>query len=437
MRLLASLFGRMAEFEESAEVHASAAFLESLAMSHGDLANLLRMALKADYPDQNTYVWSRDVYDDSVVYEVSGNGAESLYQRSYSILDGVVTFGDAVKVIAVTQYVPVTEAGSESGREELTGDLVPLTEKAVTKDGSIRIKVIQAGQGSSGFYPVDVLKRDGPTAFTKGLHMHLDHPSASEESDRPERSVATLAGTLTSDARWDEHGAAGPGLYADAKVRSDLAPLIEELAPHIGVSIRALGKAGTRDIDGKKTRTIESIDSAKSVDFVTTAGAGGKVLDLVESARGRRTENERTDDVDKAEFEATKTALAEAQTQIAAQAAELARIREANIIRDARSIVVEALAGIALPEITRTRLAGQLAANPPVKDGALDREALVTAVTEAANEELAYLVTATGIGTVRGMGGGGPKDEDVRGDLVASFVEAGYSKDIAARMAAR
>jgi hypothetical protein len=448
--------------KESAPQVYAAGLLEALGMSHGDLANLLRTALQSEAPAQNGYTWVRDVYDDHLVYEVTPkneDGPPSLFQRSYSILDGAVTFGDPVEVVAVTDYVPVGEAdrveeaasgvaawmrkhggahpfsacmgkfhdaqlcakakdimtgttkwrgaSKESATEELTGGLVPLTEKAVKADGTVSLKIIAPGQGSSGYYPADVLKRDGPKVFTKGLHMHLDHPSVSEEADRPERSIATLAGTLTSDARWEANGAAGPGLYADARVRSDLAPIIEELAPHIGVSIRALGKAGTQEIGGKRVRTIEGITQAKSVDFVTVPGAGGKVLDLVESARQRHTGG----GTPPPEDDGMEEKLNEANAKIADLETRLneaeRREREARLLQEARTLVVAKLAEAALPQPSRDRLVGQLAANPPTKDGALDADALATAVKEAADAEAAYLASVTGTAyRVTGMGGG-------------------------------
>jgi hypothetical protein len=411
MRLLASLFGQVARLEEDAtEHHATDARLAELAMSHGDLANLLRTALKAQHPGPDIYCWVRDVFDAEVVYELSNKDDVSrLYRRSYAVDDaGAVTLGEPVSVVAVTSYVAATESGDPVAESaDLVGDLVPLTEKAVAKDGGLKIKLIQAGQGSSGYYPAETLKRDGPKVFTSGLHMHLDHPSVSEEADRPERSVTTLAGTLTSDARWEEQGPAGPGLYADAKVRSDLAPLIEELAPHIGVSIRALGKAGTSEIGGKRVRTIEGITQAKSVDFVTVPGAGGKVLDLVESARQRHTGG----GTPPPEDDGMEEKLNEANAKIADLETRLneaeRREREARLLQEARTLVVAKLAEAALPQPSRDRLVGQLAANPPTKDGALDADALATAVKEAADAEAAYLASVTGTAyRVTGMGGG-------------------------------
>lgn len=138
--------------------------------------------------------------------------------------------------------------------------------------GRFRLRLIEAGQGSSGIYPAEVLERDGPAVFRAGTHMYIDHPGASETQDRPERSIRDLAGRLTTDATFRD-GA----LYAEAEVFAHWRPLVEELADTIGVSIRGYGEA-----DGG---TITRLRAAESVDFVTRAGAGGRVLELIEAAR--------------------------------------------------------------------------------------------------------------------------------------------------------
>jgi hypothetical protein len=266
----------------------------------------------------------------------------------------------------------VTEAA------EITGELVPLVEKAVAKDGTAKIKIIQAGQGSSGFYPEDVLKRDAGV-FKAGTHIYLDHPSVSEESDRPERSVKDLAGSLTGPAAWEEAGSAGPGLYAPVKFVDSVAPHINAIAAISGMSIRAGGKAGTREIGGKKVRTIESIDVAHSVDVVTRAGAGGKIVDLLESARSRQAGGAPPEgsDVDKEKFEKALADLVEAQATIKTQGDELAKLKEAETLRQARILVIEKLAASNLPKLTRDRLTESLVNGATVKDGALDRDALL------------------------------------------------------------
>lgn len=141
-----------------------------------------------------------------------------------------------------------------------------------------RILLITPGQGSSGTYPPDVLERDGPRAIPAGTQMFLDHPGRAEERDRPERSVRDLAAVLETDAVWDAQGSDGPGLYAEARILPTMAPVVDALAEHIGVSIRGYGQA---DPDG----TITALTAVESVDFVTKAGRGGRVLEILESAR--------------------------------------------------------------------------------------------------------------------------------------------------------
>lgn len=160
-----------------------------------------------------------------------------------------------------------------------------LEESASFERGKGRMKIIAPGWGSSGYYPAEVLESYGPSVFQKGLHMYVDHPTASEDYERPERSVRDLAGVLESDAVWDANGPAGPGLYADIKVFSAFVPMMVEAADHIGVSIRASGTVSQGVREGREGLIIESITRAESVDFVTKAGAGGRIMELVESAR--------------------------------------------------------------------------------------------------------------------------------------------------------
>ena len=49
--------------------------------------------------------------------------------------------------------------------------------------------------------------------------MYLNHATASELKERPERDLNSLAGYLNKDgAWWDEDGHLGPGLYQECRV---------------------------------------------------------------------------------------------------------------------------------------------------------------------------------------------------------------------------
>lgn len=378
-------------------------------LSFNDRERAIRAALKARTPFG--YCWLRDVYDDRVVFELeaTGDGAASkLYQSTYAMTDaGVVTLGEPVEVRIETRYVPISTPATEADRVELTGDLVPLVEKALRSDGTVPIKVISPGWGASGYYPAEVLERDGPTVFPKGTHMYVDHPTAEEAIARPERSVRDLGAVTETAAVYQANGPAGPGLYADAKVMPAFAEHLEALAPHIGTSIRADGTIAVGEAEGRKGKIVESLVNGHSIDFVTRPGAGGQVLQLFEAARGRATPpptpGGRT--VDEKEAQQLRESNQTLTTRLTETQTQLARMQEGIVLRDARDAAAETLRGIEMPDMTRARLLESVVGNPPIKDGALDREAFIAAVKEAATAELAYIAGLSGAGAIRGMGG--------------------------------
>lgn len=284
---------------------------------------------------------------------------------------------------------------------------LPLAE-ATKGEGEFDIRIIKPGWGSSGHYSEATLqKAAADKVFPAGLKMFWDHPTKSEDRERPERSLKDLAGQLKEDARWDPNGPEGPGLYAPISTFPAYRPHVAALAEHIGVSIRGSGAGRMGEVDGKKGRIIEAIVGAKSVDFVTAAGAGGKILKLFEAAG--RDPQEEDDPVDITEALAAKT-KAEAENATLKEAAakaesELARMREAVTLGEARTYVAGKLGAIKLPDATRERLTEALAYRAkPGADGKLDTAALDASLTEAVKAEVAYIEKIAGSGAIKGMG---------------------------------
>ena len=169
--------------------------------------------------------------------------------------------------------------------ESQAGEVVVLKEKAVRPDGTIQIRVVKPGWGTSGYYPAEVLERDGPNIYRSGTQMFWNHATATEEAERPEGNLRDLAAVLVSDSRWNDQGPVGPGLYADALVFEGYRETVDEIGPYIGTSIRGFGRATTGEAEGRKGRIINALTEAHSVDFVTKAGAGGEIVQLFEAAR--------------------------------------------------------------------------------------------------------------------------------------------------------
>lgn len=150
---------------------------------------------------------------------------------------------------------------------------------APPREGRMLVQIITPGTGSSGVYPAEVLEAAaGARVFRAGLHLYADHPSLTEAQDRPERSIRDLAGVLTQDAYWN-----GTALVAEAKTYAPWSDVLAQMHEDIGVSIRASARVEESDEQGRPI--IAELVEALSVDFVTRAGRGGKVLKVLESAR--------------------------------------------------------------------------------------------------------------------------------------------------------
>lgn len=311
---------------------------------------------------------------------------------------------------------------------DFIGDVVPLKERAVGEDGTVRVKLIAPGWGTSGFYGPEVLKKDGPKAFPKGTFMNWDHPTISEERERPEGSLDKLASVITSTPEYLDDGPDGPGLYANAKAFSAYKEAIDELAPHIGLSIRADGKVSEGQRDGKRGRIVEEISRGRSVDWVTLPGAGGKATQLFEAfGRGGNVGDEKTTKTTKTPEEIAAEAKAEEERKAAEAKSEEGkpasqqeskrtegeqRLLEKLAVRDARDVVTEILATKSnVPEPTAKRLKESLPTRITLTDdGELDTAAFRTLAEKAIDDEITYVAEASGVGRVRGMGDGGTAD---------------------------
>lgn len=144
-------------------------------------------------------------------------------------------------------------------------------------DGVWKAVLITPGKGSSGIYTESMLKEYGPKVFVKGTHSYVDHPA--HEGDI--RSPKNLMGVLAEDAHYED----GVGLVGRINVFKHWRAFAEEVAPHTGLSIYAMGEGSLND-DGEMV--VESLipDRQASVDMVAYAGRPGSGLaeKLYESA---------------------------------------------------------------------------------------------------------------------------------------------------------
>lgn len=306
-----------------------------------------------------------------------------------------------------------------------TAQAVNVTEAS---GGRMLVDIITPGWGSCGYYSKETLQEAATSnVFGKGLHMYLDHPTAADEHDRPERSVRDLAGVLDADAVVTESGS----LQATVRVFSQYRDVIAEMSDSIGVSIRAMGEATNGEAEGRKGPLITSLSEAMSVDFVTQAGRGGKIAALLESKRALQlealtgetatnttntpastppagstvgtapapttTEETKVATEDQAGDQARELTEAHAKTQ-----GELAEARSALARYKARDAALPLIgtrideASTKLQPAVRQRVVESTLRDVPVKDGQLDVDELNKRIDSTINAESQYAAQLLG-----------------------------------------
>lgn len=434
------------------------------AITHEDIRARLQGCLKEEYENSDgygPYCYVMAVLGDDlsgeVVYYAGGDVQRAPYTMTTSDTKATcsIAFDRAIDVVPMTKYLATEAAATEKAFKpvDLTGDVIPLREGAVGQDGTAHLKLIAPGWGSSGFYSAAVLERDGPAIFKAGTKNFWNHQTDAEEAARPEGDLRDLASVLTEDARYDVNGAAGPGLYAKAKVFEEFRQPVDDLAKHIGMSIRATGTAKEGTAEGRKGPIIEKLTSGISVDYVTTPGAGGKILQLFEAVRAKRLKESANPqqeapmtDAEKQEFQRLQEAATKATEALTVSATATRKTQQKLARLESREIVKEKLSAISLPEKMKSRMLERICAVAPITtEGDLDTAALnmlVEAKIKEAGEDLADL---TGDKLVAGMGAADePKlteaeraqaDKDREKDLATTAGRYGFGgKKVGARI---
>ena len=167
--------------------------------------------------------------------------------------------------------------------------------------GKYRIRIMDAGVGSSGLYQKPVLERDGKAAFPAGTKIFVNHPTESEEWEQPARDVNKIVGKTLTDAVYED-GA----LYCDIKVIDSFVPIIEEFKDILGMSIYAYVESEFETVGDYTGTVITSLIPAgnpnmHSIDVVTAAGRNGAILErITESYKRKAQESEKTPTADSA-----------------------------------------------------------------------------------------------------------------------------------------
>lgn len=198
----------------------------------------------------------------------------------------------------------MAKSAQESGRRESLHFEGRLREGGVNLEkGTARIIVLRAGPGNAAdkhYYTPECLEEAVERKIFESAQCYIDHPTKLEDQIIPERMVEKLAGWL-SDVEMgkceNEQGVTVPCIEATFYLESGNELVLNKLraaqqyaasfdgAPYLGFSINASGVGAPAEIDGQEYNRVDRITEAISVDMVTRAGAGGKLLQLKESQR--------------------------------------------------------------------------------------------------------------------------------------------------------
>lgn len=153
--------------------------------------------------------------------------------------------------------------------------LLSETTAVPTKTGTGRWKavLITPGRGSSGTYSEDVLREYGPIALRKGAKSFVTH----NRTENGEPDPFAMWGFLTEDSYYED----GVGLVGEIEVLPSWRDKVEEVAPHVALSVFVSGEA---DEAGNVTKFVEDVQNG--VDLVVYPGRPGSSLveQMVESA---------------------------------------------------------------------------------------------------------------------------------------------------------
>ncbi|USH44480.1 capsid maturation protease [Microbacterium phage Cassita] len=151
-----------------------------------------------------------------------------------------------------------------------------VTEAPVKKGNRWRVIVARPGQGSSGFYSEDLFRRDAHKIIAPGGQSFINHDDTRNPKD--------MIGVYPEGSFWSEEDKA---VVSELEVFSHWKDFVEEVGPHCGISLYALGEA---DEDGNVTAINE--DRLNGADLVARPGLIGSGLaeKLYESAKAQTVE---------------------------------------------------------------------------------------------------------------------------------------------------
>ena len=262
-----------------------------MTLSFQETTEKLRDAILAENP--GLWVCMCDVFPGSAIYEIEGAPCaaegdvamspdsvapvrvDQHYQRSYFIVDGIITLGEAVAVEKQVSYVPLRASVQLQAAVGDTGGFVwrcNVVTFGPDKQGSIWWDKTTLTAALTQFEGARVF------ALAEAQHQAQAHPFG--------KSVRDLVGVLRNVA------ATATGIDADLVIlpaakwlRDNLVGCQElELTGVIGLSVDIKGQGVTTTQGGKKYQSLSTVSDV-TVDVVYNPAAGGQIMRTVAAVR--------------------------------------------------------------------------------------------------------------------------------------------------------
>jgi hypothetical protein len=311
-------------------------------------------------------------------------------------------------------------------------DFVSLAEAEVSPDGSkVKVVLIEAGtnEGKKRHYPDEAIT-EAATGF-KGLKQYINHPTKTEEKERPERDIRDWASTITESyagksAKTGRAQAIGEVSVHDSWLRERLKDPV--FRANVGLSINTGGMISQGKVNGQDMDIVEKIVFARkngpaSVDWVTEPGARGRVAGLLESRYEREQDMdlEKLTEKDLREARADlveaigKTATKDLQEKLQASEKKVADFEKAAKIQKQGDLVEAAIKKDGIPEAAKVKIREHF--KTTFVEG--DETVLKEAIAAELKKELEYIGKITGKGKIKMGPNGEPLDvkESIQHDL--------------------
>jgi len=262
---------------------------------------------------------------------------------------------------------------------------VRVIESAFNEDFSNgKVQIIQEGfnVSKSRFYTKEAIQND--IKNFEGVKMFVNHEDDRETAKRGARDVKDWVATIkTTESAVDSDGKiSGFGdIVVHAQWFKDLLKQTKEsgVLSGMGASINAFCAGSRKQVGNKFTNVIEGFPKPLSVDFVASAGAGGKVISFKESYY------EGDEDMDLSKI--TLEELKESAPELYAKAAESGKELAKKEIEDEKA--KEAAAAKKAEEAKKAKESGNdkedVDAKFNVREARMDRKELVSSIVSESN----------------------------------------------------